>query len=314
VDIHKVNAESLAKIKQEINNNDDEFGVSLVGLFYNRKGQEMYCLLDAPDENVVANYHVKLGIKCETIIHVEKIHTASTDNTKRLVAIGELAARLAHDLRNPLSVIKNTVEIMESKPKFRIEERVIYYNRLHRAVDRISHQIEDVLDFVRPLSLSYGNYLVNDLIASAIEKISVPDSVKITTPSEFAYVTCDFTKLEVVFTNLIINAIQAMNNTGRVDIKISDHDKHVAIQISDTGSGIPQNIMSKIFEPLFTTKQTGTGLGLASCKKIIEQHDGTIDVTSTEGKGTTFTITIPKRKIVNQVKQPEKNILNVSQT
>lgn len=311
-DRHITDAATLEKIKAQADELD-EFGVSTIELFYDHKAHESYFLLEAPNENAVMNHHAKLGLKCSNIISVEKINTKTTDNITRLVAIGELAARLAHDLRNPLSVIKNTVEIMEHKPKLRIEERIIYFNRLHRAVDRISHQIEDVLDFVRPLSLTFGNYLLNDILSSAIEKISKPDLVTINLPKNFVQLVCDSIKLEVVFTNLIMNAIQAMNNAGQVDIRITDHDKFVTIQITDTGCGIPQNIISKIFEPLFTTKQAGTGLGLASCKKIIEQHDGTIDVTSTEGKGTTFTIKLPKRKIATeQVKRQEKSMIITS--
>lgn len=310
-DEHPINEVSLEKIKEAINRDTGEFGVSMVELFYNPKTQEMHCLLEAPNVNSILDHHAKLGIKCNSIIQVERIHTKTTENTERLAAIGELAARLAHDLRNPLSVIKNTVEIMESKQRLRIEERVIYFNRLHRAVERISHQIEDVLDFVRPIAMTFEKHLVNDILSSALEKIARPDTVKINLPDNFVYVVCDFTRIEVVFTNLIMNAIQAMGNVGTVGIKIIDSDKHVIIQISDTGSGIPQNLISRIFEPLFTTKQTGTGLGLASCKKIIDQHDGVIDVASTEGSGTTFTIKIPKRTpIRNQLKQ--MNPLTVS--
>jgi two-component system sensor histidine kinase HydH len=310
IDGHFTSKAHLEKIKGVVNGDVDEFGVSTVELFYNNNSQELYCILDAPDEDAVTKHHAKFGLTCNFITQIEKIHTKTADNTARLAAIGELAARLAHDLRNPLSVIKNTVEIMESKPKLRIEDRVIYYNRLHRAVDRISHQIEDVLDFVRPLTLTFEKHLVNDIISSAVEKITVPDSVKITLPNNFVYLVCDFTKLEVVFTNLIINAIQAMNNVGQVDIRIAELDKQIIIQVADTGCGIPQNILSKIFEPLFTTKQTGTGLGLASCKKIIEQHDGMIEIYSTEGQGTIFTIKLPKRNIVpSQGRQLEKNTL-----
>lgn len=308
VDVHKISEAVLGKFKDEVNADIDEFGVSSVELFYHRKSQTIYCLLDAPNEDAIVNHHARLGLKCEFVIEVEKLHTKTTHNTERLVAIGELAARLAHDLRNPLSVIKNTVEIIETKPKFKIEERVIYYNRLHRAVDRISHQIEDVLDFVRPLHLTFENHLLNEILSSAIEKISKPDQVKINMPDNFVYLVCDSLKLEIVFTNLIMNAIQAMNNVGHVDIKILDSDKFVTIQIADNGCGIPENLMTKIFEPLFTTKQIGTGLGLSSCKKIIEQHEGTINVSSVEGKGTIFTIKLPKRKLVTVKTEQQANI------
>ncbi|HXG73530.1 MAG TPA: nickel-binding protein [Candidatus Nitrosotenuis sp.] len=296
-DGHRVSDETLETIKNSINNEVNEFDVSILELYHNKKTCQVQCIMEAPNEDAVLNYHKKLGIECDYVHQLERIHTKNTANTERLAAIGELAARLAHDLRNPLSVIKNTVEIMETKPKLRIEDKVIYYSRLHRAVDRISHQIEDVLDFVRPFSLTFENRLLNEIIASAMEKITLPDSVKVTMPQNFVYLVCDPIKLEVVFTNLIMNAIQAMNNIGQIDIKIIDGSDFVTVQITDTGCGIPENVLPRIFEPLFTTKQTGTGLGLASCKKIIEQHDGTIKVSSTEGVGTTFRLYLPKRQL-----------------
>ncbi|MEW6043571.1 MAG: nickel-binding protein [Thermoproteota archaeon] len=308
-DGHRISESSLEKIKNSINDDINEFGVSTFEMYYNQKTTEVQCFIEAPNEEAVLAYHEKLGIKCDYVYQLERIRTKNTANTERLAAIGELAARLAHDLRNPLSVIKNTVEIMETKPKLRIEDKVIYYNRLHRAVDRISHQIEDVLDFVRPLSLTFENHLLNEIISSAIEKITLPDLIRINMPQNFVYLMCDAIKLEIVFTNLIMNSIQAMNNTGQIDIKIFDSDDFVTIQITDTGCGIPEGILPKIFEPLFTTKQTGTGLGLASCKKIIEQHNGTINVTSTEGVGTTFRLYLPKRQMASNV----QNNLIVSQ-
>ncbi|MEW6588211.1 MAG: nickel-binding protein [Thermoproteota archaeon] len=308
-DGHSISEDLLEKIKNSINEDVNEFGVSIFELYYNQKSCQVQCFMEAPNEDAVLNYHKKLGIKCDYVYQLERIRTKNMINTERLAAIGELAARLAHDLRNPLSVIKNTVEIMETKPKLRIEDKIIYYNRLHRAVDRISHQIEEVLDFVRPLSLTFGNHLLNEIISSAIEKITLPDLVKISMPQNFVYLVCDAIKLEIVFTNLIMNAIQAMNNVGQIHIKIFDGNDFVTIQITDTGSGIPESILPKIFEPLFTTKQTGTGLGLASCKKIIEQHDGTINVSSTEGVGTTFRLYLPKRQLASNV----QNNLIVSQ-
>lgn len=308
-DGHRISEDSLEKIKNAINEDANEFGVSIFELYYNQKTCQVQCFMEAPNEGAVLNHHEKLGIKCDYVYRLERIPTKNTANTERLAAIGELAARLAHDLRNPLSVIKNTVEIMETKPKLRIEDKVIYYNRLHRAVDRISHQIEDVLDFVRPLSLTFKNHLLNEIISSAIEKITLPDLVRVNMPQNFVYLVCDAIKLEIVFTNLIMNAIQAMNNAGQIDIKIFDGSDFVTVQITDTGCGIPENILAKIFEPLFTTKQTGTGLGLASCKKIIEQHDGTINVSSTEGVGTTFRLYLPKRQLPSNV----QNNLIVSQ-
>lgn len=98
-------------------------------------------------------------------------------------------------------------------------------------------------------------------------------------------------KIDAVFINLIVNAIQAMNQGGTLEINIKTHGDYAVIDFIDSGSGIPEEFINKIFEPLFTTKQKGTGLGLASCKNIIEQHNGSIIV---KNNPTTFTIKIPK--------------------
>lgn len=296
IDGHHVDETLLAKAKEQANKESGR-DIATLSMLYNPKDQELYCIIDAPDEKTIQRYHAELGLDCDYVTPVEHIHTKAVQNAERLKAIGELSARLAHDLRNPLSVIKNTVEIMEHKQRLSIEDRIVYFGRLHRAIDRISHQIEDVLDFVRPINLTLQNNLVNEIIASAIEKITVPDLVKINTPANYVYVVCDFTRMEVAITNLLMNAIQAMNNAGQVDVILTENQKQAVIQIRDRGCGIPQEIMPNIFEPLFTTKQEGTGLGLASCKKIIEQHGGTIEVSSVVGKGTTFTITLPKQSI-----------------
>lgn len=307
IDIHHLREDLLELIKNDVNKESNP-SVSTLNMFYNSTEQELYCIMDSVDESSLREHHQRLGLKCDFVMDVEHIHTKTLQNTERLRAIGELAARLAHDLRNPLSVIKNTVEIMEYKQRLSIEDRVIYFGRLHRAIDRISHQIEDVLDFVRPIELSLKKNLLNEIISSAIEKITLPDLIKITVPTNFAYAICDFTKMEVTLTNLIMNAIQAMNNKGHISITLHDDPKFTTIKISDTGSGMPQEIIPRIFDPLFTTKQEGTGLGLASCKKIIEQHGGVIDVASETGKGTVFTITLPKIVKSHQSTQNQKTI------
>jgi two-component system sensor histidine kinase HydH len=308
IDGHHVDASRLDKIKDTVNKESGEGGVSTMDLFYNHDEKELYCILEAIDESAIKKYHAELDLVCDFITPIERVHTQTKDNADKFKTIGELAARLAHDLRNPLSIIKNTVEIMENKQKLRLEERVIYYGRLRRAIDRISHQIEDVLDFVRPVTLTFKQHLVNEIIVSSLDKIIKPDTIEIKIPENFVYAVCDFTKLEVVFTNLIMNSIQAMNNSGQITISLTETNNDVAIQISDTGHGIPQNVLPKIFEPLFTTKQIGTGLGLASCKQIIEQHHGKIKVASVEGRGTTFTIVLPKDKLTPlQATQSDSN-------
>ncbi len=297
LDEHLIDADSLTLFKN-VMNNEFESHIYTKEMFLSQKQQKLYCVLDSPNEKAIRDHHSKFGIRCNSIIQIQQVALGNKNETDKLQVIGELAARLAHDLRNPLSVIKNVVEIMESKPRLRIEEKIICYGRLHRAINRISHQIDEVLDFVRPGKLTITNNLLNEIIISAIDKIAKPDDIKINLPNNFVYVSCDFIKFEVMMTNLIMNAIQAMNNSGTVDIRLSDDGEYATLQVIDSGVGIPKDVMPRIFEPLFTTKQIGTGLGLASCKAIVEQHKGIIDVTSSVGKGTTFTIRIPKSNAV----------------
>jgi two-component system sensor histidine kinase HydH len=211
--------------------------------------------------------------------------------SEKLAIIGELASRMAHDLRNPLSTIKNTIEIMESKPKLKIEEKLQYYGRLRRAMNRMSHQVDDVLDFVRTSELKLQPYSVLDIINIVKDSITIPNNVSIMVEQEHVRINCDYRKIEAVFTNLILNAIQAVENKGEVKIRIIDNVQDVLIAFEDSGSGIvPENI-GKIFEPLFTTKQLGTGLGLSICKSIIEQHGGSITL---KNNPTIFLVRLPK--------------------
>jgi signal transduction histidine kinase len=163
----------------------------------------------------------------------------------------------------------------------------------------MSHQLEDVMDYVRMSPLKKKDYSLCVILQDVVERIVTPDNVEIHLPHNDREVFCDPEKLEIVFVNLLMNAIQALETkNGIVSVGIFDDPQdgnNVLVKVSDTGSGIPQDVLPKIFEPLFTTKQVGTGLGLSSCKNIIEQHGGSITVSSTVARGTTFTIKIPKK-------------------
>ena len=211
---------------------------------------------------------------------------------ERLSAIGELAARVAHDLRNPLSVIKGAVELIKVKHTDAANEFIVRQSALiERAISRMSHQIEDVLDFVKPIPLSTKPNSILKTIKYALEKTKLSPQVKMNLPKEDIIMTFDANKMDVVFDNILTNAKQATDNQGEITIKFSEGDKFYIIDVIDSGPGIPEDILPKIFEPLVTTKQTGTGLGLASCLSIVKLHGGTIDA---KNNPTTFTIKLPK--------------------
>ena len=213
---------------------------------------------------------------------------------ERLSAIGELSGRLAHDLRNPLSVMKMSVDLIKQHPAdAKISDTVITkrLELIEKSIDRISHQVDDVLGYVRNSPLTPTSTSLRELILASIDKVSVPHDVIVTVSDTDVIVTCDVMKIDAVFINLIVNAIQAMNQGGTLEINIKTSGDYAVIDFIDSGLGIPEDFINKIFEPLFTTKQKGTGLGLASCKNIIEQHNGSITV---KNNPTTFTIKIPK--------------------
>jgi two-component system sensor histidine kinase HydH len=226
--------------------------------------------------------------------HLERQVNEKTDElikSQKLAIIGELASRMAHDLRNPLSTIKNVVELMENKQKLRIEEKIIYYGKLHRAIDRISHQVDDVLEYGKASQLQLQSANITSMIKQIIADNNFAKDVKVNVDNVDLRLNIDVRKIEAVITNLLINAAQAIDNKGTINVRLLDNGSNVIFAVEDSGPGIEPQNLSKIFDPLFTTKQTGTGLGLSICKKIIEQHGGNISV---KNNPTTFIVRLPK--------------------
>ncbi len=221
-----------------------------------------------------------------------KLKTEQLLKTEKLTTIGELSARIAHDMRNPLSTIKNSLEIMKSSQKNMDAKTKIQWDRIDRSLFRISHQVDGVLDYVKVNPLTKKRTKLSFILQDSIKRVSIPKNIKVTLPKNDVVIPCDSERMKVVFVNLIMNAIQAMEfKKGEINISVTNESPNVVlITIKDNGPGIPQKLIHKIFDPLFTTRQIGTGLGLPSCKNIIEKHDGSIDVASNMSKGTTFLI------------------------
>ena len=217
-----------------------------------------------------------------------------TIRKNKLYAVGELSSRLTHDLQNPLSIIKNTLEILKLKTPELDAKTKENYDRIERAITRMSQQIKDVLDFVRTGDLMREEISVRELLKAIIEDLDVPKGIQVILPSQDARIFVDVKQMQTVFSNLILNAIQATDGKGEIMIQIIDSEDNTVIKVIDNGHGIKKENLRHIFEPLFTTKQNGTGLGLASCKAAIENHGGTINCSSIVNKGAVFTIKLPK--------------------
>lgn len=210
----------------------------------------------------------------------------------KLVHIGELTSRITHDMRNPLTVIINYATMVRKNAKNKLDKKSLdQLELIEDEARKMYHQIEDVLNYVKLPPLKLQTHSLHDILKKVIERTPIGDDVEINLPKANPLITCDIDKMEIVFVNLITNAIEAMNKSGIISINASENKDTITIEIEDSGPGINQENIEKIFEPLFTTKTTGTGLGLASCKNIIDRHQGTISV---KNNPTMFTIKLPK--------------------
>lgn len=211
--------------------------------------------------------------------------------TDKLAAIGEMTARISHDLRNPLAVIKSELEILSLKNPSFVKSNKASFQRLENSVSKISTQISDIMDFVRTKPLQLAPQSIRNILESSISSTIIPQTVQVYLSDNDSLVMCDNAHLETVFVNLLNNAVDAMNGIGKIWIDISEEGSNVLVKIANSGSSIPDGNLKKIFDPLFTTKNNGAGLGLTTCKSIIERHGGTI---SARNNPTTFTISLPR--------------------
>jgi len=215
--------------------------------------------------------------------------------SERLSAIGELSSRLAHDFRNPLSVIKNAAVLIETLEKGKLDAKSTeYISIMLDQINIMNQQINQILGFVRTNPIKMEKTSFTKLVRESKESLEIPSDFEIDYPEEDIEINCDIEQMRIVFNNLLLNAVQASDSKpGKIKIRGKEKTDKTILEFQDFGSGIPKKDIKRIFEPLFTTKQMGTGLGLVSCKTIIEQHNGTIQAVNTES-GALFTIMLPK--------------------
>ncbi len=216
--------------------------------------------------------------------------------SKKLTVLGQLAAGVGHELRNPLGSIKNCAYFLnmvlgKSEPEVKETLEILEMEVL--SSERI---ISSLLDFARAKPPIKRKANINNIIQDSLTRASIPKNIKLTRKldKELPDILADPDQLGQVFGNIILNAIQALHEGGKLIIKSKNlSPKWAVVSFTDTGSGISKDTMGKLFEPLFTTKAKGIGLGLAVTKTMVEAHGGTIDVESEVGKGSTFTVHLP---------------------
>jgi signal transduction histidine kinase len=240
----------------------------------------------------VANNERKLKEQKFNLQEKMNIATEKLSDSERLTTIGELATRFSHDVKNPLTLIQTQLEVLQLKfSKENDKDTKVAFLRIFYALSGITHMAEQVLDYSREKPLQTTQTNLSDILKLCIMGMVIPENIKIVLPEKDCTILCDDYQIGIVFNNLILNATEALEDGGEIKINVNEQPDHMIIEFQDSGSGMSKNIVEKVFEPMFSTKQKGTGLGLASCFRIIKQHKGTIEV---QNNPTRFLIKLPK--------------------
>lgn len=248
----------LEKIKDEINNT-----TYFIGIFKNISNQN----------------------KAEDIIA----------QSEKMSVAGQLAAGIAHEIRNPLTSLKGFLQLLQSD----VDQKEVYYQIMTEEIDKIEMITSELLFISKPLTdekkLETVYSMIKDVTLLLGSQAHLKNIQFKWSVSKDLFIYCDRSQIKQVLINLIKNAIEAMKNPGVIQIKarLTAH-KIIEIDIIDQGSGIPQEIIKKIGEPFFTTKQSGTGLGLMITKQILEKQFGRLRIVQSDEKGSIFRITFPE--------------------
>jgi signal transduction histidine kinase len=251
------------------------------------------------------NFNHMLQQLRESREEIETLHRTQMSRAEHLATLGELAAGLAHEIRNPLAGIAGVMEIIgRDLPSTSPARMVVKDVRLE--VAQINRILTDLLETARPhppqICRSSLNTTVEHAVMLARQQVfSKPIQIELRQAADLAEVEHDSDQIHQVFLNLLLNAVQATDGPGTVSVDVGSRGDFATVDVTDTGRGIPPKYLPNIFRPFFTTKGNGTGLGLSLARRIVEEHHGRIEVSSIEGKGSKFTVLLPF-----QVPEPEQ--------
>lgn len=252
---------------------------------------------------------IEVSERCALVVENSKLYLQMKERD-RLAALGEMSAGLAHEIRNPLAAIKGAVQFLDPG-RLQGEDRE-FLEIVIEEVNRLNGVVTQFLDYSRPLKSAFSPTSVNDVIEKTFRLLEAQKPGNVAVDLDLAgwlpRVQADAEQLKQVFLNLALNAFQAMPGGGRLAVSTrvardelaawresSRRPDLVEIRFRDTGPGVPADERENVFVPFFTTKEKGTGLGLAICHRIVEEHEGSIDVESAAGDGAMFTIRLPVR-------------------
>ncbi len=248
--------------------------------------------------NLSKSFNEMIGKLKDANHKIEELFNRQLEKAEHLASIGELAAGLAHEIKNPIAGMRGALEIINRKTEATDPKKEIFAEMILQT-EKVNNVIQDLLSYAKPREMNMGlvdpNICVTNAIRLANPQLNGKDirfHIEGLTSGELALLDPD--KIQELLLNLTINSISAIEKKGEIQIKLQKNgDSALKIIFSDDGHGIKKEYLPQIFNPFFTTKSRGTGLGLSICKKIIEAHNGSMQVQSTEKKGTTFIIQLP---------------------
>ncbi|MBI4549164.1 MAG: HAMP domain-containing protein [Ignavibacteriae bacterium] len=227
-----------------------------------------------------------------------EVHRIQLEQADRLATTGEMAASIAHEIKNPLAGVLGALQVFDSKIPSEDSRKEIL-SEMMMQLERINRAVSDLLSYARPLPPQFEAVNLHDLIQKTTPLFShqlngTSITIDYHEPDEQLTVYADCKQLQQVLWNVMLNSIQAMDQSGTLFVRTSKENGSIRLVISDSGRGMPVEVLSQVFKPFFTTKHKGTGLGMTITKYIVEQHQGSITVSSELGKGTIITILLPQ--------------------
>ncbi|MDI6767276.1 MAG: ATP-binding protein [Bacteroidota bacterium] len=272
---------------------------------YEEGEQVQFSELDNPrsqDEiaNLIRAYNKLIQRLNDAHAKLHEMHQSQLEQADRLATTGEMAASMAHEIKNPIAGVLGALQVFDSETPKEDDRKEIIAEMIIQ-LERVNNAVNDLLCYARPTDPLFEEVLVDELITKTSTLLSrqfKEKNIQVQTqlPVGQLIISADKKQIQQVLWNIMLNAVQSMDKDGNLTISLTPENSMVKIQIADTGKGIYPEQLEQVFKPFFTTKHKGTGLGMTISKRIIEQHKGKIHIHSVVGKGTIVTLSLPLKQ------------------